>query len=86
MGARFAIYFGLEGGPVYDYREVVHSYDYELNRRFVAEAFHRGVYFHDYGNRHSPTHHGLSSAQTEKDIDETLNRCEDVLKRLAGGR
>jgi glutamate-1-semialdehyde 2,1-aminomutase len=86
LGARFAIYFGLEEGPIYDYREVVRNYDYQLNRLFVARAFSKGLYLHDYGNRHSPTHHGLSSAHTDRDIDETLNRCQDVVKQLTGGK
>jgi glutamate-1-semialdehyde 2,1-aminomutase len=86
VGARFAIYFGLEEGPIYDYRDVVRGYDFDLNRRFVAEAFRRGLYFHDYGNRRSPTHHGLCSAHTEADVEETLNRCEDILKNLAAAK
>lgn len=80
LGARFGIYFGLEKAPVCDYREVVHNYDFQANAKFLRKAFESGLYFHDYGNRASPTHHGLTYAHSEKDIDETLERCEDTVK------
>ena len=80
VGARFAFYFGLETTPIYDYREVVRSFDFETNQKFIRESFKRGLYFHDYGNQLSPTHHGFSYAHSLQDIDETLEKCEEILK------
>ena len=80
VGARFAIYFGLEHTPIYDYREVVRHFDFDMNQRFLRKAFEKYLYIHDYGNKLSPTHHGFTSAHTLEDIEETLTRCEDVFK------
>ena len=80
LGARFAFYFGLEQTPIYDYREVVRHFDFELNQKFLQKAFEKKLYIHDYGSKLSPTHHGFTAAHTLNDIDETLARCEDIFK------
>ena len=80
LGARFAIYFGLDEGPIYHYKDVVQSFDSEFNMVFAREAFKRGLYFHEYGKSLTPNHHGFTAAHGEDDIDETLNKVESALR------
>jgi glutamate-1-semialdehyde 2,1-aminomutase len=82
LGARFGLYCGLETLPIYDYREVVRCFDFEMNQKFVRMAFDKQLYIHDYGCRFSPTHHGFTSAHSVQDVDETLQRCEDIFRAL----
>ena len=82
IGARFAVYFGLERRPVTHYREVVRGFDFESYTRFILECFARKLYLHDYGSRIAPSHHGFTSMHTEGEIDETLSRMEDALKAM----
>lgn len=85
LGARFAIHFGVEEGPIYYYRDVVRGFDTEFNASFAREALTRGVYFHEYGGSLTPNHHGFTAAHTEQDIDETLNVTESALLALQAG-
>jgi glutamate-1-semialdehyde 2,1-aminomutase len=79
LGARFGIYFGLEG-PVRDYRDAVrHQRDQML--RFVAAAIQHGVYFHDYGG--AACHHGFCAAMTLADVDAALNRLDDAVCEMS---
>jgi glutamate-1-semialdehyde 2,1-aminomutase len=78
LGARFGIYFGLDG-PVRGYRDAV-RHQRERMLRFVAAAIAHGVYFHDYGG--AACHHGFCAAMTPADADEALNRLEDAVKLL----
>jgi glutamate-1-semialdehyde 2,1-aminomutase len=86
LGARFAFYFGIDHKPLYNYREVARSYDFEQNRKFVSEAFRKKLYFHDFANRLTPTHHGFSAAHSIDDIDECLQKCEDIIKAFSRER
>jgi glutamate-1-semialdehyde 2,1-aminomutase len=79
LGARFGIYFGLTH-EVKAYQDAARI-DGALAVRFIRECFARGVYFHNYGTM-ALGHHGFSAAHTPGDIDETLNRVEDVLKAM----
>jgi glutamate-1-semialdehyde 2,1-aminomutase len=80
LGARFGIYFGLDGRPR-SYRDAVrHHRDQML--RFVAAAVAHGVYFHDYGG--AACHHGFCAALALADADEVLNRLDGAIKQLRG--
>jgi glutamate-1-semialdehyde 2,1-aminomutase len=92
LGARFAIYFGLDEAPVTDFRRAAATFDQTLDRRFLELTLERGLYFHDYGRSITPMHHGFSASHSREDIEETLNRLDDVFAELsrvsarAGGR
>jgi glutamate-1-semialdehyde 2,1-aminomutase len=78
LGARFGIYFGLDGRPR-NYRDAV-RHQREQMLRFVAAAIGHGVYFHDYGG--AACHHGFCAAMTRADADEALNRLDGAVKQL----
>jgi glutamate-1-semialdehyde 2,1-aminomutase len=78
LGARFTIYFGLEEKPVLDYRYVVNNFNLPMYKKFLKGAIERGLYFHDSGSTFSPNHFGFSHAHTVADIDETLQKIDDV--------
>src|SRR5262249_28316918 len=81
LGARFGVYFGVEG-EIRSYRDAVrHQRDQML--RFIRAAVNRGVYFHDYGG--SACHHGFCAAMTAADVDEALQRLDDALADFASG-
>jgi glutamate-1-semialdehyde 2,1-aminomutase len=82
LGARFGIYFGIDG-PVRCYRDAV-RHQREQMLRFVAAAIEHGVYFHDYGG--AACHHGFCAAMTLADVDETLNRLDTAVGSLGEGR
>jgi glutamate-1-semialdehyde 2,1-aminomutase len=78
LGARFGIYFGIEG-PIRDYRDAVrHQREHML--RFIASAIRHGVYFHDYGG--AACHHGYCAAMTLGDADEALSRLDDAVREM----
>ena len=79
LGARFGIYFGVDG-PLRGYRDAV-RHQREAMLRFVAAAIARGVYFHDYGG--AACHHGFCAAMTFADVDEALKRLDDAMKNMA---
>lgn len=70
LGARFGIYFGIDG-PIRSYRDAV-RHQREQMLRFIASAIRHGVYFHDYGG--AACHHGFCAAMTGADVEETLIR------------
>ena len=53
---RFGIYFGITE-PVRTWSDAL-GHDHELNRRFTAGCFERGVYFHAYTRQGPPGHAG----------------------------
>lgn len=78
LGARFGIYFGVDG-EVRNYRDAVkHNRDTML--RFIAAAIERGVYFHDYGG--AACHHGFCAAMTMADVENALDRIDAAVKLL----
>ena len=78
LGARFGVYFGVDG-PVRSYRDAVrHQRDQML--RFIASAIRHGVYFHDYGG--GACHHGFCAAMTRADADEALGRLEEAVREM----
>jgi glutamate-1-semialdehyde 2,1-aminomutase len=78
LGARFGIYFGVEG-PLHNYRDAV-RHQREQMLRFIASAIRHGVYFHDYGG--AACHHGFCAAMTTADADEALNRLDDAVRTM----
>lgn len=78
LGARFGIFFGIDSLPITDFRKAAGQFDAEMDKKFISMAFARGLYFRDPGRRIVPGHHGISSAHTAEDIDETLNRLDDI--------
>ena len=79
LGARFGVYFGIDGQPR-SYRHVV-GHDRQLMLKFIAAAIDQGVYFHDYGG--GACHHGFCSAMTLDEVDEVLDRLDQAVTRLA---
>jgi glutamate-1-semialdehyde 2,1-aminomutase len=80
LGARFGIYFGVED-EVRSYRDAL-AHDRPMMLRFVRAALEEGIYFHDYGG--AACHHGFCAAMSEADADETLQRLDTAIRRLAG--
>jgi glutamate-1-semialdehyde 2,1-aminomutase len=78
LGARFGIYFGIEG-EVSSYRDAVRHHREQM-LRFVASAIKHGVYFHDYGG--SACHHGFCAAMQMKDVDEALDRLDSAVASM----
>lgn len=78
LGARFGIYFGVEGRPR-DYRGAL-QHQREQMLRFIAAAIAHGVYFHDYGG--AACHHGFCTAMTLADVDETLSRLDAAVREM----
>lgn len=80
LGARFTIYFGLEEIPITDYRRVVTGFNLDMYKRFLREAVDRNLYFHDSGSTTTPNHFGISSAHSAADVEDTLEKIDDILK------
>jgi glutamate-1-semialdehyde 2,1-aminomutase len=76
LGARFGVYFGLDGPPRH-YRDAV-KHQRETMLRFIASALRHGVYFHDYGG--AACHHGFCAAMTLADTDEALSRLDEAVR------
>lgn len=77
-GARFGIVFDVEG-PLRRYEDVL-PHNVARMLAFIREAWHRGVYFHDYGG--TACHHGWSIAHDEADVDAILERLDGALAAL----
>jgi glutamate-1-semialdehyde 2,1-aminomutase len=78
LGARFGIYFGVDG-QVRNYRDAV-RHQREQMLRFIAAAIEHGVYFHDYGG--AACHHGFCAALILADVDEVLDRLDGAVRSL----
>jgi len=83
LGARFGLYFGVEELPITEFRKVVAAFNQDMNKAFHRLTLDKGLYFHDYGKSLTPMHHGFTGVHTQHDIDETLNRLDDVFAELA---
>jgi glutamate-1-semialdehyde 2,1-aminomutase len=79
LGARFGIYFGVEG-PLVNYRDAV-RHQRETMLRFVRAAIGEGVYFHDYGG--AACHHGFCHAMSLADVDEALERLDRAIAGMS---
>jgi len=79
LGARFGIYFGIEG-PIRNYADA-QQHDRQQMLRFIAAAIDEGVYFHDYGG--AACHHGFCAAMTLDVVQETLEKLDRAVRRLS---
>ena len=79
LGARFGIYFGIDG-EVRNYTDSQH-HDKQMMLRFIKGAIDNGVYFHDYGG--IAVHHGFCRATQESDVDEALERLDGSVAKLS---
>ena len=83
IGARWAIYFGVEDrDDDYDFRRVAKTFDRDLDRRFVRAAVAAGLWFHDTSTAITPAHRALTTAHTLDDIDLTLEKMDAVFATL----
>ncbi len=81
VGARFAIYFGVENPEDdFDFRKVAASQNREMYKKFVTACLPAGLWFHDTAGPVSPAHYGITIAHTTQDIDTTLERMDDIFK------
>src|SRR5262249_13129044 len=78
LGARFGIYFGVDG-PILNYRDSL-RHDRQARLRFIASAIYHGVYFHAYGG--AACHHGFCSSMTMADADECLRRLDQAIAEM----
>jgi glutamate-1-semialdehyde 2,1-aminomutase len=78
LGARFGIYFGVEG-PLRNYRDAVRHQRQQM-LRFIAAAIRHGVYFHDYGG--AACHHGFCAAMSMADVAEALKRLDAAVGEM----
>ncbi len=91
LGNRFATYFGIDDEEDdYNFRRIVERFNGELYNRFISKVLEKGLYFHLSGwagkGVSLPTHCGISSAHTEKEIDSALEKMEGVFKELGRER
>lgn len=83
IGARFAIYFGIENPEDdYDFRKVAQKFDRAMDRKFVQKAVEHGLWFHDTSTKITPAHRALMSAHSLADMDYTLEQMDQIFKEL----
>ena len=83
VGARFALYFGVEDPEDdYDFRKVAAKHDYALYKKFVTECLPLGLYFHDTAGRYSPAHYGFSAQHSLEDIAVTLDKIDTIFAKI----
>lgn len=79
LGARFGIYFGVENPEDdFDFRRIAASHDRSTYKKFVTECVKNRLWFHDTAGPVSPAHYGFTTAHTQGDIDETLERLDTI--------
>jgi glutamate-1-semialdehyde 2,1-aminomutase len=78
VGARFAMYFGLDpNAEVTRYRQAA-ALDWEMMSAFCREMHERGVYVNP------AWHHGLSAVHTEDLVDEVVEKAAAAARVVAG--
>ncbi len=83
VGARFAIYFGVENPEDdYDFRKVAGQMDAETYTKFTRECLTHGLFFHDTAGATSPAHYGFNIQHTMKDIEITLDSIDRIFGRI----
>jgi len=91
LGNRFATYFGWDDEKEdYEFRKIVRNFDGDLYNKFISKVLAKKLYFHLSGwagkGVSLPTHCGISSMHTEKEIDVALDRMEGVFQELGRER
>lgn len=83
LGARWAIYFGVEDPEDdFDFRRVAAEFDRAMDKRFVTAASAAGLWFHDTSTSITPAHRALLTAHTMADMDETLDKMDSIFATL----
>lgn len=83
VGARFAFYFGVDNAEDdFDFRKIASEQNRDMYKKFVTGCLPRGLWFHDTAGPVSPAHYGFTVTHTERDIDTTLERLDDIFKTL----
>lgn len=83
VGARFAIYFGIEDPETdYDFDRVASQFDRDLDRKFVTKAVENGLWFHDTSSAITPAHRALMTAHQLSDMDETLEKIDKIFGEI----
>jgi glutamate-1-semialdehyde 2,1-aminomutase len=79
VGARFAIYFGVEDKNAdFDFRKIAQKHDFSLYKKFVTQCLPHGLWFHDTAGSVTPAHYGFTIAHTGAIIDTTLERIDTI--------
>lgn len=87
IGARFAIYFGVENPEDdFDFRKVAEKMDRDLYKKFIAECLPNGLFFHDTAGPKSPAHYGFTSQHTLEDVAITLERMDKIFSKLGNAK
>ena len=83
VGARFAIYFGIDDPDIdYSFNKVAEQFDRNMDREFVTKAIEEGLWFHDTSSDITPAHRALMTAHTLEDMDITLEKMDKIFKSL----
>ena len=83
MGARFAIYFGVENPEDdYDFRKLAHQYNRKIYQKFVTECLPNGLFFQDSAGAVSAPHWGFTTQHTMEDIDITLEKIDMIFSKI----
>jgi len=83
LGARFAIYFGVEDPEAdYNWRTAQSVYNLAQARAFVAEALKEGMYFVDPGRGPVPPHCGFSIQHSDEDLYEALEKMDRIFAKI----
>ena len=83
IGARFAIYFGIEDPETdYSFNKVAQQFDRDMDRKFVTKAVENGLWFHDTSSDITPAHRALMTAHTLEDMDITLEKMDAIFGTL----
>jgi len=83
IGARWAIYFGVENPEDdYSFRKIASEFDRAMDKKFVTAAPAMGLWFHDTSTAITPAHRALMSAHSMEDIEVTLEKMDTIFKTL----
>ena len=83
MGARFAIYFGVEDPEDdYDFRKLAQKYDRKLYTKFITECLPNGLFFQDSAGPVSAPHWGFTTQHTMEDIEIALERIDKIFSKI----
>src|SRR5699024_1340900 len=83
VGARFAIYFGVENPENdFDFRKVAKYFNSKLHEDFIVKSLYKGLFFHNSTTSNFPAHYGFTSQHNTNDINNTLNKMDNIFSKL----
>lgn len=83
VGARFGIYFGVvDPEDDFDFRVVAQKMDKAMTKKFIAECYPNGLWFHDTAGPVSPAHYGFTVQHTLKDVEIALERIDTIFAKI----